>query len=401
MTDPDELFEDPARLQAADAAALLPGAATAGAQLRSVGAAPDAWLRFDGFRPRALVIVAVGRAAADARIVRATLGARSPVPVHITAELPAWIGALDAVVVLSPDPDGGRPELVEAVEVARRRGATVLVRSARYGPVAFAAGADLLVPSIGIPEVLAGPSRFYLLLQIARACGLAPAAEPGEAEALAELADAEALACSPAAESFVNPAKSLARHLASGTGMLLGTDPVTAALAAHTALVMAEIGARVPAVLGAAELAESSGLIRTLQARPDIFADPFDDDDMFSETTAPPPARPAALQLSDETPSAGPERVLREAIGRFSNALVLSGPMPSAPPGSVTATVQAVIALLVRLDFAAVYLGLLDGQQTPLDSPAGLAPFGGNLHQLRPETADRSRNVEEDLDQWT
>ncbi|RIJ71199.1 hypothetical protein D1871_15150 [Nakamurella silvestris] len=400
MTDPDELLADPARLQAADAAALLPGAATAGAQLRSIASTPDAWMRFDGFRPRALVVVAVGRAAADARLAQAILGGRTPVPFHVTAELPAWIGALDAVVVLSPDPDGGRPEIVEAVEIARRRGATVLARSSRFGPVAFAAGADLLVPGIGVPEVLAGISRVYLLLQIARACGLAPAAAPGEAERLADLADAEALGCSPAAETFVNPAKSLAAHVASGSGLFIGTDPVTAALAAHAALAVAELTARVPSVLGPVELAESSGLVRALQTTQDIFADPFDED-LFGEDSAPPTWHPAVLQLSDEAPAAGPERVLREAVGRFSSVLTLNGPAVTEPGGDVATILPAVVALLVRLDFAAVYLGLIDGQQTPLDSPAGLAPYGGNLHQLRPESVDRSRTVEEDLDQWT
>lgn len=396
MIDADELFDDPARLQAADAAALLPGAATAGAQLRSVAANAEAWLKFDGFTPRALVVIAQGRAAADARIVRALLGPRIPTPMYICEELPAWIGALDAVVVFSPNPDRGRPQLVEAVEIARRRGATVLARSSRFGPVAFAAGADLLVPSVGIPEVLAGLSRVYLLLQIARACGLAPAADPGEAEMLADLADAEALGCSPAAETFVNPAKSLAAHLAPGAGLLIGTDPVTTALAEHATAAIAELTAQAVPTFAPAQLAEATAVLRSLQTRADIFADPFEDE------LAGPQQRPAVLQLSDEKPADGAERAFRDAVGRFSAATTMSGPIPVAgtAANSLSAALQAAVALLVRLDFAAVYLGLAGGQQTPLDSPAGLAPFAGNLHQLRPESPDRANPVEEDLDQW-
>ncbi len=414
MTDPGDLLTDPAAMRAADLASLLPAAATAGAQVRAtVGALTGALESLDGFRPRSLLIIADGRAVHDAALAVALLGPRCPIPVLIGAELPTWVGALDVVVVL----ESGTPGEAAAAAVARRRGAIVLVRGAANGDLAEAVTGDVQVPPIGVPEALAGPGRLAFLLAVASACRLLqPALTEPIADAVADLLDAEALACSPLTDSFVNPAISLADHLLNAVAVVAGLDPAGRALGAHAAAVLSEVGA-VPATgVGALQLTQSAGLMRLMGTPRDVFADPFED------SVEPVLLRPLVLRVdrpTDERFAQLASAWLRSLTAALPTAVVIDGQELSLVTGTAAGVVPSDTAassageltgwarqwataalMMTRLDFAAVYCGLPAGQVAPADAPAGLGPHAGSRHLLTPDTVVTSYRDEEAFDQW-
>ena len=101
-----------------------------------------------------------------------------------------------------------------------------------------------------------------------------------------------AMACHPSSEFFVNPALTLAEHLAAGTPLLIGTDPVADALAAHAARSLAGLSGTAGAWLSSAQAAGSPPVLARATGRSvgesgqvtnDIFWDPYEDE---SSTTA-------------------------------------------------------------------------------------------------------------------
>lgn len=480
--DPVDLLGDVAALRAADRAALLPAVATAGAQLRSTaGRVSELLARVSGFagfeagsgsRPRAVVILCAGRAAVDAELAVSLLGPRCPVPIVVNAELPAWVGALDVVVVLAGDAQSGGGGFAEAVQVARRRGAAVLVRAAADGEMAYAAGPSLLVPAIGVPESLAGGARLAVILLVASACGLVSATFPADQiELLADLLDAESLSFSPQVDTFVNPAKTLALHLMAGAGIFIGADPVGNALAAHGAWTLSEVTGRPSVAYSSDQISQAPAVVTALTRRQDPFADPFDELDVNQDGLVEIPSRPVIVRGRESDPAAGspaswaaqswyssiqnalptaimldgPEMVLplrdsgmrasgmrdsglrdpgmrdpgrgegrrpdfdRRSSGQFQ--IGSAGPRagaarksidPSAPRAlsPLAADWAASALVMLRLDFAAVYVGLLAGQPIPIDAPAGLGAHAGSRDLLRPDTVMLTTHEQEDFDRW-
>ena len=354
------LLHRPDELAAADRAALLPAAAAAGAQVRASGAAV-ASLRLRVDRPRAFVVVGA-RAPITAALFAAVAGPRLPVPVLGTAELPGWIGPLDVVVVLAAEP--GDASAASAAEVARRRGAAVVVRGAAIGPVAAAAGPDLVIPGVGVPEALGVAGRLSLVAGVAALSGLIPAPDWAQ---IADLLDQLALASHPGGETFVNPAVGLAEHLSTGVPLLVGADTPADAVAGHGGVVLAEVAGVTAAVLTAADAANGPVLLRRLAAGRDIFADLNDSDD---EPGAGPP-RPVLISSVPSADHRGSDSLVAALPGcvRLSAADLMSGSGPADP-------LARALGLLSRLDFAAVYLSLALGQLPLPDSPDGLARRG-------------------------
>ncbi len=272
MTGPQVVdLHDPATLLAADTAALLPAAALAGAQVRS--SADQVVARGDFDRPRALVVIGAN-SAVDAALLAGLLGERAASPVVSAPTLPDWVGALDIVVVFAAAIDD--MVAAEAAAKAARRGATVLVRAAADGPVAAAAAGNLLEPQVSVTEALAGVARLTVLVAVAAAAGLYP--RPDFAAAADQL-DAMAMACHPSSEFFVNPALTLAEHLATGTPLLIGTDTVADALARYACRSLAATAGIAAAWLGSGQAAGSpSVLARATGASAGVFYDPYDDD---------------------------------------------------------------------------------------------------------------------------
>lgn len=387
---------------------LLPAAALAGAQIRAVA---DQLSRLPSLdRPRALVVIGATAAAAVAQLT-AVLGPGSPAPIVAATTLPAWVGPLDVVVVLAAtvDDDAAAEVLAGAV----RRGASVITRCAAEGPVpamAGRAGAGVLTPPIAVPEALAAAGRLTLLLGVAGAAGLLPAADvtPSVLADVAEQVDGIAVACHPGTDFFVNPALLLAEHVLGGPPVFVGLDPVGDAVAAHAVLAFAALGGRPVTALPSTDVPAAGPLVARMAAGSvDLFADPFADPFPGADWTDPadraavvlvgappavpdrgaggsgpagrpplaPDALPRALRIgADEITVPG-----RATDGRFpvpgSPAGPLSAP-PPVPPSAVRQRLGALVDLLARVDFAAVYTGLVTGARPPSDAPEGLGPAG-------------------------
>lgn len=435
MTDQSTVdLHDGASLVAADGAALLPSAALAGAQVRSAAEQVAGLAAFD--RPRALVVMGA-TAAIDTALLTALIGSRAQTPVVAATALPGWIGALDLVVVLAAAMDD--MVAAEAAAQASRRGARVVVRGPSQGPVAAAAGPDLLDPQLAVPEALAGAARVTILAAVAAAAGLCP--RPDFAGAAGQL-DAMAMACHPSSEFFANPALILAAHLSQGTPLVIGTDPVADALAVHTCRSLAGLAGYAGAWLGSGQAAGSPPVLARAAGRggtggpADLFYDPYDDDadgDRGQQISPvlvvgpsvhgasgsltgsglvsgggrssgvtpfgaqPPPARsPLATALETVLPRAlciGPEE-LPEPVDRRPDE---TGPVAELPQrDAFTWTV----AMMGRIDFAAVYLGLLTHARPPMDSPDGLGPRGRAAGYLQ-GASDPAAQAERESSSWS
>lgn len=411
MTEPNTVdLHDGASLVAADTAALLPSAALAGAQVRSAADQVAGLPSFD--RPRALVVVGA-TAAVDAALLGALIGSRAAAPVLPVTALPGWVGTLDTVVVLASAIDD--MTAAEAATEAGRRGARVIVRGPAQGPVAAAAGPNLIDPQMSVPESLAGVARFTVLAAVAAAAGLCP--RPDFAGAAQQL-DAMAMACHPSSEFFVNPALTLAEHLADGTPLFVGTDPVADALAAHAARSLAGLAGYAGAWLGSGQAAGSPPVIARAAGRgssgapADLFYDPYTEDagsDRGQQISAVLVVGPAAHGLAGPLTGSG----LVSGAGRSADAVAFGAGVPPVRSPLATALATALprsmcigpeelpdsgdrsrdeaepadglprrdaftwtVAMMGRIDFAAVYLGLLTGARAPMDSPDGLGRPG-------------------------
>ena len=405
-------LHDPASLVGADGAQLLPSAALAGAQVRSTAEQVASFADFG--RPRALIVVGAN-AAADTAVLTALVG-DVPAPVVTGTSLPTWVGPLDIVVVLASLVDD--IAAAEAAAQAVRRGARVIVRAAGHGPVAeAAAGAVLVEPMVPVTEALAGAARLTVLVGVATAAGFG---RRPDFLAAADQLDALAVACHPSSEFFVNPALTLAEHLSAGTGLIIGTDPVADALAGYTCRALAALAGYAGAPLLSYQAAGSPPVLASA-ARTDgpagTFYDPYLDDTaeqsdvgqtlcsvlvvgptaqngttaagggllpleslpaFGSEPVDPvrptPPRSPLAAALQTALPRAltiGPE----ELPSREESPAEATGPAPARDAFSWT------LAMMARVDFAAVYLGLRTGARVPLDSPDGLGrPGSAALH---------------------
>ncbi|GAB2685511.1 SIS domain-containing protein [Thalassiella azotivora] len=368
----ESVLDDAEALAAADPAGTLRALAGAGAQVRRAleladDSALSRWEPQD--RPRAVVVAARGGSAVVADAVAALVGAAGAVPVvhRSGGALPAWVGPLDLLVATSLS--GGAEGPVALTREAGRRGAAVLTVGAASSPLAEVSaatrGVHVPLPEPGREATSAPTTRtatWSLLTPVLRACErLGLLGGPTDLEAVADLLDAEAEACRPSSEAFVNPAKVLARELDESVPVLLGLDDVGAVAARRAATVLSRT-ARVPAVHGA--LPDDAGDVVA------TFGGPFAAravDDLFAD--------PLADPLGDGR--AGPRTLLR---------LVLLGPEQEQVSWAVrriadeagvrTSEVRADAAtplgrlaqLVARVDFAATYLALATGCD-PASSP--------------------------------
>lgn len=242
MTPDPDLLDDPGALADGDPSGFLRVLATAGAQVReAVALAADAGvrvLRRDG-RPRVVVTTGSGTPAAAGAVLAAVAGATSPVPVVAVAAgavaLPGWVSAVDLVVAVSGS--GRAPEALAALEDAGRRGARVLAVGAEDSPLRDrcerARGVFVPVPARA-PERASLWSLTLPLLVAGDALGLL-ALPPAAVEAAALRLEQTAVACRPDAETFTNPAKTLAVDLAGGLPVVWGCSPLAGTAAERAA----------------------------------------------------------------------------------------------------------------------------------------------------------------------
>lgn len=372
----EAILDDPERMAALDPGGMLRFTASAGAQVReSATLAAEANLSVlsgEG-RPRAVVVAGIGTAGRTGEVLATVAGPRCPVPVipHRRAGVPGWVGAADVVIAVSAS--GRSPEALGAAEAAARRGARLVAigppdsqlqsvaerARAPYVPVPRRAPARASLWALTVPVLLAG-----------RALGLVKVNEADLAETAARL-DAEAERCRPTAESFVNPAKSLALGLAGSIPIIWGSSPLATTAARRFGDTLST-NARYPVVSGA--LGEAGrgrvGLLDgvfggLVESGRDIFADPEQEVDTTRLRVV--LLRDGGLNAGDDTdePFVVEER-RADALEALAERRGVRCDVITAEGGSALERLASLIAVP---DFASVYLALAHGFD-PMAVPA-------------------------------
>ncbi|MET8308349.1 MULTISPECIES: SIS domain-containing protein [unclassified Micromonospora] len=376
--DADEaLLDNPDALAEQDPGGMLRHTASAGAQVRETAAlaaeANLAVLADDG-RPRAVVIAGIGTAGRTGDILATVAGPRCPVPViaHRSAGVPGWVGAADVVIAVSAS--GRSPEALGAAEAAHRRGARLVAVGAPDSQLQSVAE-RARAPFIPVPRRAPARASLWALtvpvLLAARSLGLVKVNEADLAETAARL-DADADRCRSAAESFVNPAKSLALGLAGSIPIVWGSSPL-ATVAARRFGDTLSANARYPVVTGA--LGEAGrgrvGLLDGVfgglaEGERDIFADPAEDDGEGTRLRLV-LLRDGGLNAEDDTdePLAVEER-RADAVQTLAERRGVRCDVVTAEGGSALERLASLIAVP---DFASVYLALAHGLD-PMAVPA-------------------------------
>jgi glucose/mannose-6-phosphate isomerase len=365
----ERLIDSPAAIAAADPSGMLRAVASAGAQVReSAALAAEANLTAlaDEGRPRALVVAGVGTAGRTGDVLATVVGPRCPVPVlaHRSAGIPGWVGAADVVIAVSAS--GRSPEALAAAEAAARRGARLVAVGAPDSELE-AVAERARAPFIAVPRRAPARASLWALtvpvLLAARTLGLVKVNETDLAETAARL-DADAERCRPAAESFVNPAKTLALDVAGSIPIVWGSSPL-ATVAARRFGDMLSANARYPVVSGA--LGEAGrgrvGLLDgvfggLVEASRDIFADRADDEDGERE-----PTRLRIILLRDGgigdddevAEPAGVEERRAEAVQILAERRGIRCSVVTAEGASM---VERFASLVAVPDFASVYLAV-------------------------------------------
>lgn len=315
---------------------LLRSLAGAGARVRreAQDAAADLARDFE-VRPRG--VIAVGP---EARLVRAVLEPVCPVPFMAWPfeGLPAWVGALDLVIVLAPG--GSDPALMSSVREAVRRGASVIIAADPASPVAEMSGSrsTLLLP-VATGDPLACVVQ---VLSVLHELGLGPRVVP---EQVAEAADLVAEESSPHRDVATNPAKDLALALADALPLVWGGTVLAARASRRIAEALRRTTGR------AALAADASALLPVITAvsERDPFADPFEDESGL---------RPVLLVLDDHSadPTTRRERGELLAAAEAHDVRVCTIEVPQGM--DATPAMESYVTLLQKGLFGAAWLGI-------------------------------------------
>jgi hypothetical protein len=375
----EHLIDDPAAMTAADPSGMLRAVASAGAQVReSAALAAEANLTAlaDEGRPRALVVAGVGTAGRTGDVLATVVGPRCPVPVlaHRSAGIPGWVGAADMVIAVSAS--GRSPEALAAAEAAARRGARLVAVGAPDSELQ-ALAERARAPFIPVPRRAPARASLWALtvpvLLAARTLGLVKVNEADLAETAARL-DADADRCRPTAESFTNPAKTLALDLAGSIPIVWGSSAL-ATVAAKRFGDTLSANARYPVVAGA--LGEAGrgrvglldgvfgGLVE--QSR-DIFADPVEEGGAVPEATRLRVIllRDGGIGEDDDQITDGVDERRAEAVREIAERRGIRVSVVTAEGASM---VERFASLVAVPDFASVYLALAHGLD-PMAVPA-------------------------------
>ncbi|GAB2961726.1 SIS domain-containing protein [Micromonospora polyrhachis] len=373
----EALLDHPDALIENDPGGMLRFTASAGAQVREAAAlAAEANLSVlaDEGRPRAVVIAGIGTAGRTGDVLATVAGPRCPVPVipHRSAGVPGWVGAADVVIAISAS--GRGPEALGAAEAAARRGARLVAIGAPDSKLQSVAE-GVRAPFIPVPRRAPARASLWALtvpvLLAARTLGLVKVNEADLAETAARL-DADADRCRPTAESFVNPAKSLALGLAGSIPIVWGSSPL-ATVAARRFGDTLSANARYPVVGGA--LGEAGrgrvGLLDGVfgglaESTRDIFADPEEETGEATRLRVV-LLRDGGLNADDDTdePLAVEER-RADAVQTLAERRGVRCDVVTAEGGSALERLASLIAVP---DFASIYLALAHGLD-PMAVPA-------------------------------
>ena len=372
-----DLFDDPLALATADPAQVLRATASAAAQVRqAVVLANEANIgRFrKEDRPRSVVVLGSGAAAIAGDLLAAAAGGSCPVPilVHRGIGLPHWVGAADLVMAVSNS--GSTMETQWGLSDAVRRGCLLLVVAADPSPMADLArrGRGVVVPvPAGRPDGASLWAQAIPLVLAAEALGLL-AAPVVVIEETALALEAAARRCGPAADLVVNPAKSLALELLDTLPVLWGGSPLAGVAAFRGACQITE-NAGIPALSGVLpevthhQLALLDGPFVRRDAG-DLFADPFEDDLPAAVHSR---VRLVLLRDAAESPALAQQTQVVQDLAQERGLGV------SALLGAGASELERLAVLIATLDFAAVYLSLLQGRHP--GQPTAIDVFKGRI----------------------
>ncbi len=375
----EALLDNQAALEASDPGEMLRRTASAGAQVReSAALAAEANLTSiaDEGRPRAVVVAGQGTAARTGDILATVAGPRCPVPVlaHRSVGIPGWVGAADVVIAVSAS--GRSPEALGAADAAARRGARLVAIGAPDSELQSVAE-RARAPFIPVPR--RAPARASIwgltvpVLLAARTLGLVKVTEADIAETASRL-DADAERSRPGAESFVNPAKSLALDIAGSVPIVWGSSALATVAARRFGDTLAA-NARYPVVAGAlgdagrGAVGLLDGVYGALsEVQRDIFADPGDLPDNDETRLRVILLRDSGLVEEDSTepePSAVEER-RAEAVQEIAERRGVRVTVLAADGGSALERLASLVAVP---DFASLYLAMAHGLD-PMAVPA-------------------------------
>ncbi|MGX6601953.1 SIS domain-containing protein [Micromonosporaceae bacterium Da 78-11] len=374
----ESLLNDEKTMLANDPGGMLRATASAGAQVResaALAAEADLSMLSDEGRPRAVVVAGIGTAGLTGNILTTVAGPRCPVPIigHRSAGIPGWVGAADVVIAVSAS--GRSPEALAAADAAARRGAR-LVAIGNPDSELQAIAERARAPFIPVPR--RAPARASLwglavpVLLAARALGLVKVNEADLAETAMRL-DTDAERCRAGADSFVNPAKSLALGLAGSIPIVWGSSPLATVAARRFADTLAA-NARYPVMAGA--LGEAGrgrvGLLDGVfgglaESSRDIFADPDDQDEDLGTRLRLVVFRDGGLNPEDDAdePVAVEER-RADAVQTLAERRGVRCDVLTAEGGS---SLERLASLVAVPDFASLYLALAHGLD-PMAVPA-------------------------------
>lgn len=331
----DSRLDDPDALRRADSS--LRRIASAGARVRREAEAADAAIAAGGLEPeRPRAVLAIGP---EARLIRAVLEPSCPVPFLAwpSHALPAWVSALDLIVVLAPD--GGDEALAQTVQEARRRGARLLVAAPEGSHCAERAGSAAILLPVTTQDAEAA---VIVVLTVLHHLGLGPVVLP---ERVADALDQVAVECGPAVNVAQNPAKDLALGLADATPLVWGGSVLAARASRRVAEALRIASGR--ATL-AGEIDDIAPLIAAVGPR-----DPFADPDEAEER------RPALIVLdddqADEATRADEERLRRTAEAHEVRVCTVRADMGG--------PVERYVALEAHGLWAAAYVGIGLGRE--------------------------------------
>jgi glucose/mannose-6-phosphate isomerase len=356
----ESILDDEQRLVAADRTGLLWAIAAAGAQVReamTLAAEAGVPAVLAGARPRA-VLLAADPAADDVAVLLAALADRpdtaAPVLRQDGPELPVWAGAADVLLAASASATATAPPAL--VEAAARRGLSVLGTGPTDSLLHEACGRSrsgyVPLPPGRHPRAALWAPLVSLLLA-AGELGLLPA--PGlDLRGGADVLDAVAERCRPGAETYGNPAKTLALELAESVPVVVGSTSAGGAAAYRLAGDLAAVGR--PAAWGTLPVARDrlAGLLTAANgagADDDLFRDRVDD---------PSPTRPRLVLVR-----AGEEAdVVRAQVDRLVADCSRRGvPITEVVAEDADGPVGRLASVVALLDFTAAYLGIA-GQNT-------------------------------------
>ncbi|CAA9283358.1 MAG: hypothetical protein AVDCRST_MAG41-3770 [uncultured Corynebacteriales bacterium] len=355
----EALLDSEQRLVAADRTDLLRSLATAGPQIResmALSAESDVPGSLAGLRPRA-VLVAADPVTADVAAVLAALADRpeasAPVVLVDGPALPVWAGAVDVLLVAGSAADPTATAGPALVEAAARRGMSVLGTGPDGSVLHEACGRNRL-PYVPLPAARHPRADFWAplvpLLLAAGELGLIP--EPAmELRRCADLLDALAERAGPGAETYGNPAKSLALDLAESVPVLVGTTPVGGAAACRTSGQLAAAGRAAPwgALPGAPH--QLGGL---------LAGDPGGDgDDLFRDRVDDfAPARPRLVLLRAAEESDRVRAQVDELVAHCGRRGV---PVTEVVAEDAAGPIGRLASVVALLDFTAAYVGIASG----------------------------------------